>query len=55
MIKAALCGAEGLPCGGGWTSCREGVIVHNKTAAQYFQQIFLHDWQHLAKQATAPD
>jgi phospholipase D-like protein len=25
-----------------------GVIIYNETAAEYFQQIFLHDWNHLA-------
>ena len=25
-----------------------GVIIHNAHAAEYFQTIFLHDWQHLA-------
>src|SRR6266566_5036603 len=24
-----------------------GVIIHNQEAAQYFQQVFLHDWEHL--------
>ena len=27
-----------------------GVIIYNETAAQYFQQIFLHDWNYLAIQ-----
>ena len=25
-----------------------GVIIDHQDAAQYFQQIFLHDWEHLA-------
>ena len=25
-----------------------GVIISDATAAQYFQEIFLHDWQYLA-------
>jgi phosphatidylserine/phosphatidylglycerophosphate/cardiolipin synthase-like enzyme len=32
-----------------------GLIIYNKTAAQYYQQIFLHDWQHLAKPKALPD
>ena len=32
-----------------------GVIIYNETAAQYFQQIFLHDWNHLAIQKAQPD
>jgi phosphatidylserine/phosphatidylglycerophosphate/cardiolipin synthase-like enzyme len=32
-----------------------GVIIHSDVAAQYFQQIFLHDWQHLAKQKAPAD
>jgi hypothetical protein len=27
-----------------------GVIIDNEAAAKYFQQIFMHDWQHLAVQ-----
>ena len=25
-----------------------GVIIYHQEAAQYFQQVFLHDWEHLA-------
>jgi len=32
-----------------------GVIIYNETAAQYFQQIFLHDWDHLAIQKARSD
>jgi hypothetical protein len=32
-----------------------GVIIHNADAAAYFQQIFLHDWEHLALQKVAQD
>jgi phosphatidylserine/phosphatidylglycerophosphate/cardiolipin synthase-like enzyme len=32
-----------------------GVIIYNQAAAQYFQQIFLHDWQHLAVHRTSSD
>jgi PLD-like domain len=32
-----------------------GVIIHDETAAQYFQQIFLHDWEHLAIQKVHSD
>jgi hypothetical protein len=32
-----------------------GVIIANADAARYFQQIFLHDWQHLAAQKAAED
>jgi len=32
-----------------------GVIVEHPDAAQYFQQIFLHDWDHLAAQKTLSD
>ena len=32
-----------------------GVIIENADAAQYFQQIFQHDWDHLAKQKTRSD
>ncbi|HEX4356877.1 MAG TPA: phospholipase D-like domain-containing protein [Pseudonocardia sp.] len=32
-----------------------GVIIANADAAQYFQQLFLHDWQHLAEQKTTDD
>jgi len=32
-----------------------GVIIDNADAARYFQQIFLHDWQHLATQKTVDD
>ena len=32
-----------------------GVISYNETAAQYFQQIFLHDWDNLAVQKAQSD
>ena len=32
-----------------------GVILRNAQAAQYYQQIFLHDWQHLATAKALPD
>jgi hypothetical protein len=32
-----------------------GVIIHNARAAQYFQTIFLHDWDHLAVTQALPD
>src|SRR6201996_9326791 len=32
-----------------------GVIIDDPGAAQYFQQIFLHDWDHLAQQKAASD
>jgi phosphatidylserine/phosphatidylglycerophosphate/cardiolipin synthase-like enzyme len=32
-----------------------GVIIANTRAAGYFQQIFLHDWDHLATQKTRDD
>jgi phosphatidylserine/phosphatidylglycerophosphate/cardiolipin synthase-like enzyme len=32
-----------------------GVIIANSDAAQYFQHIFFHDWQHLAAQKAAED
>ncbi len=32
-----------------------GVIIHSEAAAQYFQQIFLHDWEHLAAQRVKSD
>lgn len=32
-----------------------GVIIHDTTAAKYFQQIFLHDWDHLAAKRAASD
>jgi phosphatidylserine/phosphatidylglycerophosphate/cardiolipin synthase-like enzyme len=32
-----------------------GVTIANPQAAQYFQQIFLHDWTHLATQKTHDD
>lgn len=32
-----------------------GVILHNEHAAQYFQQIFLHDWEHLAHKKALDD
>jgi phosphatidylserine/phosphatidylglycerophosphate/cardiolipin synthase-like enzyme len=32
-----------------------GVIIYNKAAAQYFQKIFLHDWDHLAEQKSSDD
>ena len=32
-----------------------GVILHNAEAAGYFQQIFLHDWDHLATRKALPD
>ena len=27
-----------------------GVIIASAAAAQYFEQVFLHDWEHLAAQ-----
>jgi phosphatidylserine/phosphatidylglycerophosphate/cardiolipin synthase-like enzyme len=30
-----------------------GMIIYNEEAAQYFEQIFLHDWAHLAAKKTA--
>lgn len=32
-----------------------GVIIYHQDAAQYFQQVFLHDWAHLAAAKTASD
>ncbi len=32
-----------------------GVIIASVEAAQYFEQIFLHDWEHLAHQKAAAD
>jgi phosphatidylserine/phosphatidylglycerophosphate/cardiolipin synthase-like enzyme len=32
-----------------------GVIIYNEIAAQYFQEIFLHDWNHLAIRKVQPD
>ena len=32
-----------------------GVIIHHPDAALYFQQLFLHDWAHLAKQQSTDD
>ena len=32
-----------------------GVIIHNAHVAEYFQTIFQHDWDHLARQQTADD
>ena len=32
-----------------------GVIIYHQDAAQYFQQVFLHDWEHLAVAKAAPD
>ena len=32
-----------------------GVIIYSQDAAQYFQQVFLHDWTHLAATKAASD
>ena len=32
-----------------------GVIIYDASAAQYFQQIFLHDWEHLARRQARSD
>jgi len=32
-----------------------GVIIYNRDAAVYFQEIFLHDWENLAVQKASPD
>ena len=32
-----------------------GVIIDNETAAQYFQQLFMHDWEHLAGRKVQSD
>jgi phosphatidylserine/phosphatidylglycerophosphate/cardiolipin synthase-like enzyme len=32
-----------------------GVIIDNAQVAKYFEQIFEHDWQHLAEQKAADD
>ena len=32
-----------------------GVIIYRPEAAQYFQQVFLHDWEHLAAAKALPD
>jgi len=32
-----------------------GVIIHHQEAARYFQQVFLHDWEHLAATKALPD
>ena len=32
-----------------------GVIIYHQDAAQYFQQVFLHDWKNLAAAKAAPD
>jgi hypothetical protein len=32
-----------------------GVIIYQPDAAKYFQQIFLHDWNHLARKRVADD
>jgi phosphatidylserine/phosphatidylglycerophosphate/cardiolipin synthase-like enzyme len=32
-----------------------GVIIENAKVASYFEQIFEHDWEHLAAQKAADD
>lgn len=32
-----------------------GVIIYHQDAAQYFQQVFLHDWENVAKAKALPD
>jgi PLD-like domain len=32
-----------------------GVIIYHRDAAQYFQQVFLHDWENLAAAKALPD
>ena len=32
-----------------------GVIIYHQDAAQYFQQVFLHDWENLAAAKALPD
>jgi phosphatidylserine/phosphatidylglycerophosphate/cardiolipin synthase-like enzyme len=32
-----------------------GVIIYHQDAAQYFQQVFLHDWENLAAAKAVPD
>jgi phosphatidylserine/phosphatidylglycerophosphate/cardiolipin synthase-like enzyme len=32
-----------------------GVIIYHQDAAEYFQRVFLHDWENLATAKAAPD
>jgi hypothetical protein len=52
--KAVLVSSQNWSTDGTLYNRDAGVIIHDAAAAQYFQQIFLHDWDHLAiKRATS--
>lgn len=47
---AVLISSQNWSSAGVFTNRDAGVIIHNESAAQYFQQIFLHDWNTLSQQ-----
>jgi PLD-like domain len=53
--KTVLVSSQNWSVDGALYNRDAGIIIYNKTAATYYQQIFLHDWQHLAKPKALPD
>jgi PLD-like domain len=53
--SAVLVSSQNWSSDGTFYNRDAGVIIYNETAAQYFQQIFPHDWNHLAIQKAQPD
>ncbi len=53
--KAVLLSSQNWSTDGTLYNRDAGVIIYNKQAAEYFQQIFLHDWANLASQKALPD
>ena len=53
--KAVLVSSQNWSTDGTLYNRDSGVIIHDTTSAQYFQQIFLHDWDHLAGKRAASD
>jgi hypothetical protein len=53
--KAVLVSSQNWSTDGTLYNRDAGVIIHNQDAAEYFQAIFLHDWENLAVQKAPPD
>jgi hypothetical protein len=53
--KAVLVSSQNWSADGTLFNRDAGVIIENADAAAYFEQIFDHDWEHLAAQQAPPD
>ena len=53
--RSVLVSSQNWSSAGTLTNRDAGVIIHSPKAAAYFDSIFLHDWEHLARQKVKPD